>query len=54
MGEVSGQEITTDQPSSGQVKTLVMDVKDTSVEARDNVQDVDGELRVGGGREHRR
>jgi transposase len=30
------EEITTDQPSSGQAKTLVTDVKDTSVEARDN------------------
>jgi hypothetical protein len=27
------QEITTDHPSSGQVRTLVVDVKDTSVKA---------------------
>jgi len=30
------QEITTTGPPSGQVRTLVVDVKDTSVEAGDN------------------
>jgi hypothetical protein len=30
------QEITTDEPLSGQVRTLVLDVEDTPVEARDN------------------
>src|ERR1700751_2064319 len=38
MGSVSGQEITTDEPLSGQVRTLVLDVKDTPAEAVDNLK----------------
>jgi hypothetical protein len=42
VGLVSGQEITTPRPLSGRSKRLVLDVKDSRAEARDNARQLPG------------